>query len=102
MSVKQTKRKYTAEFKFKISLETEKTTELAITARKYGINPTLLSKWKKEFLNNGSEIFKTTRDKENDKLKKQIANLERMVGQKEVELNLLKNFSDFYKSPNTT
>ena len=102
MSVKQTKRKYTAEFKFKISLEAEKTNELAVTARKYGINPTLLSKWKKEFLNNGSEIFKTTRDKENDKLKKQIANLERMVGQKEVELNLLKNFSDFYKSPNTT
>ena len=102
MSVKQTRRKYTAEFKFKIALEAEKTDELTVTARKYGVNTRMLSKWKKDLLNNGPEIFKTTRDKENEKLTKQIASLERMVGKKEVELNLLKNFSDFYESPNTT
>lgn len=102
MSVKQTRKKYTADFKFKLVMEVERTNELTTTARKYGINYTLLSKWKKEFLNHGAEIFETTRDKENEKLKKQIATLERMVGKKEVELNLLKNFSDFYKSPNTT
>lgn len=102
MSVKQTRKKYTSEFKFKLALEAEKTDELTITARKYGINSTMLSKWKKELNDNGAEIFNTTKDKEKERLNKQIANLERIVGKKEVELNLLKNFSDFYESPNTT
>jgi len=99
---KTTRQKYTAKFKFTVALEAEKTDELTKTARKYGINSTMLSKWKKDLMDNGSEIFKTTRDKENDRLRREIANLERMVGKKEVELNLLKNFSDFYTSPNTT
>jgi len=49
-------------------------------------------------LERGYRIFETSPDQELGGLKKQIAKLEQMVGKKEVELNLLKNFSDFYSS----
>ena len=48
----------------------------------------------------GYHVFETTPDKEKEKTNKKIAKLEQMIGKKEVELNLLKNFSDFYESEN--
>jgi len=32
------------------------------------------------------------------KLKKKIAQMEQLLGKKEIELNLIKNFADFYSS----
>ena len=71
-------------------------------ARKYGVNFTLLSKWKSYFLEHAKQVFETTADKEKEDLKKKIAKLEQIIGKKEIELNLIKNFSDFYESRNTT
>ena len=98
----KTRKKYTSEFKFKLVREADKTDNLTAIARKYGINYNLLSKWRKKFLTHGAEIFESDNEKEREKLKKDIAKLEQIVGKKEVELNLLKNFSDFYESQNTT
>ncbi|HOM77695.1 hypothetical protein KBG31_00080 [Patescibacteria group bacterium] len=44
------------------------------------------------------DTVETTPDKEVNKLRKEKANLEQLVGKKETELNLLKNFSEFYQS----
>ena len=60
----------------------------------------MVSEWKKMLLEHGHNIFNTTPDKENKKLRIKIARLEQMLGKKEVEMNLLKNFSDFYESQN--
>lgn len=58
--------------------------------RIYGVHHTTISKWKRQFLEHGAEVFSG-----NETVKgyeKRIADLERMIGQKEIELALLKNF----------
>ena len=92
------RKKYTPSFKFNVALEAIKTENLARIARNYGINANLIARWKKQFMDNGYQVFETTPDKELDNLKKEKANLEQLVGKKETELNLLKNFSEFYQS----
>ena len=96
-----TKRKHTPLFKLKLVLEAIKSGDVSQTGRKYGINATLLAKWKKRLEEEGQHIFEKTPDQEKEQLKKQIGKLEQMIGKKEVELNLLKNFSDFYASQNS-
>ena len=94
------KSKYTAQFKFDRVVESFKKDSLAVVARSYGFGVNLLSKWRSEFLKGGHTFFESRPDAEVTHLRKRIAQLEQMVGKKEVELNLLKNFSDFYQSPN--
>jgi len=43
-------------------------------------------------------MFETTPDKENRELKQKVEKLEQLIGKKEVELALIKNFVDFYES----
>ena len=98
----KTRKKYTPEFKFKLVEETLKTDNMTATARKYSVNFGLLAKWKRDFLQKGKQIFETDTDKEKEDLKKKVAKLEQIIGKKEVELSLLKNFSDFYESKRQT
>jgi len=59
-------------------------------ARTYNVHPISILRWKKEFMERGLEIFsqKTTiHDYE-----RRIRELERLIGYKEVEIVLLKNF----------
>ena len=62
--MKQTRRKFTAEFKTKVVLEalSERLTIIEL-AQKYEIHPNQLSLWKKEFLKNTPEVF-TQADKQ--------------------------------------
>lgn len=90
------KKKYSGEFKFNLVLEVLKNDNIAQIARNYGVNPNLVSRWKVQFLERGPTVFSTDPDRELLKVKKEKANLERLVGKKETELNLLKNFSEFY------
>lgn len=85
------KRPYTARFKFQVVMEAlRKQKKVGQIARAYKIHPALLGLWKKEFLKRGPEVFGG-----NDSVQgyeRQIRNLERLLGQKEVEIALLKNF----------
>ena len=86
-------RRYTAKFKFQVVLEALRRQKAdAEIARAYQVHPITLSKWKKEFLEKGAEFF-GGRDEVRASEQK-ISKLERMLGQKEVELALLKNFMD--------
>jgi transposase len=84
------KRRYTARFKFQVVLEVlRKQKEVGQIARAYGVHPITLGLWKKEFLERGAELFggsETVRGYE-----QRIRDLERLLGQKEVEIALLKN-----------
>lgn len=93
---------YTAQFKFDRALETIKNDNLSEISRKYDIGANLLSKWRTDLIKQGYRLFETSPNQENKELKNQISKLEQMLGKKEVELNLLKNFSDFYQSRNTS
>jgi transposase-like protein len=82
---------YTPKFKFQIVLEVlqGERSEVEI-GRAYGVHLTTISKWMRQFLENGAEVFGS--DEEIERYEKRIAELERLIGQKEVELALLKNF----------
>jgi len=85
------KRKYTAKFKFQVVMEVLRgQKEVGQVARAYGVHPITLGLWKKEFLDYGPEVFggsDTVRGYD-----EKIRDLERLLGQKEVEIALLKNF----------
>jgi len=90
--------RYTPRFKFDRVVESLKKNSVSEIARQYGFGVNLLSKWRSDFLKGGHCFFETKPDAEITRLRKSVGNLEQMVGKKEVELNLLKNFSDFYQS----
>jgi transposase len=84
-------KRFTPRFKFQIVLETLKG-EKAVgqIARSYGMHPISIHRWKKEFLEKGPEIF--SQDTTIHEYENRIAELERLIGHKEVEIALLKNF----------
>ncbi len=88
---KKTRKSYSAKLKFQIVLEAlTSEQEDAEIARAYNVHPVSLSNWKRQFIDNGAQIFSG-----NDEVKTyeaRVSDLERLLGQKEVELALLKNF----------
>lgn len=89
---------HTAAFKTKVALAAIKNPKGAEVARTYGVTAGLVSKWKKQLEEHGSTVFEITPDRENRELKKKVEKLEQLIGKKEVELALIKNFVDFYES----
>jgi len=84
-------RRYSPKLKFQAVLELlagDKTT--GQVAKAYGVHPNSVSAWKQTFLEKGPEIF--ARDGTVAQYERRIAQLERLIGQKEVEIALLKNF----------
>jgi len=97
----KTRKKYTPQFKLDRALEAVKNNNLSEISRKYGVSVNVLSNWKTQLFTRGVQIFEIAPDQANKELKNKVAKLEQMIGKKEVELNLIKNFSDFYGSQNT-
>ena len=82
---------YTPKFKFQIVLEVLQGERSEVeVGRIYGVHHTTISKWKRQFLEHGAEVFSSNEEVKH--YEKRIADLERMIGQKEIELALLKNF----------
>lgn len=101
-TIKTKKRSYTPQFKLDRSLDAlHGNGNISEIARKYDLNANLLYIWRDQLIERGSQVFETTPDQVKNELKTKVARLEQMLGKKEVELNLLKNFSDFYSSQNT-
>jgi transposase-like protein len=89
---------YSAEFKAKVVLEVlqEEATVNEIAA-KHGIHPVMVSRWKQEFIDRASEVFKkgpSEAEKELEKEQRHVAELERKVGQLTYEVDWLKKKSD--------
>jgi transposase len=88
---KKKPKQYSAQFKFTVVLEALKGEKAeGEIARAYGVHPVTLSRWKKQFLEHGAEVFGGS--EEVKAYEARIGQLERMLGQKEVELALLRNF----------
>ena len=87
----KTTRHYTSKLKFQVVLESlkEERTPGQI-AKAYGVHANSVGIWRHWFLERGPSVFEraeVTRDGE-----KRVAELERLLGKKEVEIALLKNF----------
>lgn len=86
----KSKRQLSPKLKFKIVLEVlsgEKTP--AQVARAYGVHPNSVALWKKTLLERGPEVFGSKKSSDGER---QVAELEQLIGKKEVEIALLKNF----------
>jgi transposase-like protein len=62
----------------------------AQVAKAYGIHPNTARNWKKTFLEKGSDIF--AEDSVVAQYERRIAELEQLVGKKEVQIALLEGF----------
>lgn len=64
---KQTRRKFSSEFKAKVALEAVKGQyTLAELSTKFDISPVVISKWKGEFLENMSSVFEKGQSRKAD------------------------------------
>ena len=84
-------KRYTAKFKFQIVLELlsgEKTA--AQVAKAYGIHPNTANAWRSAFLEKGAEVF--SQKSMIAEYERRIAEMEQLLGKKELEIALLKNF----------
>jgi transposase len=85
------RKQYSAKFKFRVVLETlsgEKTP--GQIAKQYSVHPNSVVLWKKQFLEKGPELF--VQDNTVQQYERRVAELEQLLGKKEVEIALLKNF----------
>jgi len=84
-------RSYSPKLKFQIVLELlQGEKSLGQVAKAYGVHPNSASSWKRSFLEKGPEIF--AKGDAVAEYERRIAELEQLLGKKEVEIALLKNF----------
>ena len=86
-------KKYQPKIKFQVvldALETDQSVAQVARNYDYDIHPNTVHKWIDAFKENGQEVF--SKDGEIAELEQKITELEQLVGQKEREIALLKNF----------
>ena len=91
ISVPNTRKRYSARVKLQAVLELlrgEKT--VGEIARVFGVHPTMLPRWKKIFLEKGPGIFEE--QGRLNETERKVEELQRIIGKKEVEIELLKKF----------
>jgi len=90
--MKATRKKLTGAFKAQVAIEALKEREtLAELSKRFEVHPTMISKWKQEFIGRSSEIFNTKAPEENFEAEKE--RLFSKIGQLEMELDWLKKIS---------
>ena len=86
---KQTRRKFAPSFKAKVALEAVKNQQtLAELAKKFEVNPVMISKWKAEFLENMGAAFEKSGAADQEGIDTQ--ELYAQIGQLKVENEFLK------------
>ena len=87
--MKKTRRKFTGAFKAKVAIEALKERQsLAEISKHFEVHPNIISKWKKEFLENSAQVF----DQQSKEAEKEI-DIEKLyakIGQLEIENDYLK------------
>jgi transposase len=91
------RKKYSAQEKARIVLETLKgnQTQAQLTS-KYGIHPTQISAWRRQFKEGVADIFKDKRRKDILDKDRLIEELYKQIGQQKVELDWLKKKSALF------
>ena len=84
-------KRYSPRLKFQMAMEVLRDNRKpSQVAKAYGVHPNSVSKWTKTVLEEGAELF--VKDGTVAEYERRIAELERLLGQKEMEIALLKNF----------
>ena len=84
-------KRYSAKFKFQVVMDVlTGDKSQAQVARAYEVHPNTVGTWKETFLEKGPEVF--AKDSVVAEYERRIGDLEQLIGKKEVEIALLKNF----------
>ena len=90
-------RTFSSEFKFQVVMEVlsgaKRPSEIC---REHQLSESVLHRWRKEFLEKGSQIFERSGEAKQDE--RRIAELERMIGRLTLELSAAKKVSDWLDS----
>mgnify|MGYP002681853849 CR=1 FL=1 len=85
------RRRFTAEFKFKVALEAAKGLKtLNELASEHGIHPNQISEWKRALLENGPTVFSNTDARKQQQQEVLQAELYEQIGRLKMELEWLK------------
>jgi len=88
---KQSRRKFSAGFKAKVTIEAIKNEKtLAELSRQFEVNAVTISKWKAEFLENMAVVFEHGREKKSAQRTPELDDLYAQIGQLKVENDFLK------------
>jgi transposase len=88
---KQTRRKFSADFKAKVVLEALKDrSTIEELSRKYELHPTQINSWKREAIANMASVFSGDKSELADDIEKQTEKLFAQIGQLKVENDFLK------------
>lgn len=91
--MKNTRKKYTAQFKAEVAIEAIKErSTLSELSRKYEVAPEMISRWKKEFLANSAAAFETPKI-DDEKIQKREDAYLRKIGDLEMRLDFAKRVS---------
>lgn len=84
-------KRYSPKFKAQVVIEVLRSDQTeAEVARAYDVHPNTVNRWKEEFLENASDVFGG--DEQLKEYEQKVSELEQLLGKKEVEIALLKNF----------
>jgi transposase-like protein len=87
--MKKTRRKFTAAFKAKVAIEAIKERQsLAELSKHFELHPNIITKWKKEFLENSAHVFDQQSKEEGKDI--DMDKLYAKIGQLEIENDFLK------------
>jgi transposase len=91
------RRAFSAEFKARVVLEVlSGAKNAAEVCREHQIKPQLFASWKAQFLENAPQVF--GQERHQDENSERIRELERLLGQKTLELEIAKKASDILTS----
>lgn len=94
---KAKRRKFTPEFKAQVVLEVISGAKTqAEISRQHQLKPDLITRWRRQFLENAASLFERGNSRDGS-VEAQIAELERALGKKTIELEAAKKASSIFR-----
>ena len=94
------RRKYTSKFKAQVVLEIISGAKTqAEIARQHRIKPDLITRWRRQFLENAPSLFERGNNRDGEP-EARIAELEQVLGKKTMELEIAKKASSIFRQLN--
>jgi len=92
------RRKYSPEFKAQVVLEIISGAKTqAEIARQHRIKPDLIVRWRRHFVENAASLFARGNSRDGSDAEERIAELERALGKKTMELEVAKKASSIFR-----